>query len=148
MAIVVEEKKPGRDEIPAGKVLCEYCVAKCCRYFALAIEEPKTWEDFEFLRWYLLHDRASLFTEDDSWYLMVHTDCKHLMADNRCGIYETRPQICRDYTTDDCEYEDMWTYEHYFETPEQITEYCEAVFKDKNDSNFRTSKPELLPILQ
>lgn len=26
--------------------------------------------------------------------------CPHLTADNLCGIYERRPQICRDYAAD------------------------------------------------
>lgn len=26
--------------------------------------------------------------------------CPHLTADNLCGIYEERPQVCRDYTAD------------------------------------------------
>ena len=26
--------------------------------------------------------------------------CPHLQPDNRCGIYQTRPQICRDYAAD------------------------------------------------
>ncbi len=26
--------------------------------------------------------------------------CPHLQADNLCGIYEDRPQICRDYAAD------------------------------------------------
>lgn len=24
--------------------------------------------------------------------------CRHLTADNLCGIHETRPQVCRDYS--------------------------------------------------
>ncbi len=143
----IAAKRPSRENLPAGKVLCEYCVAKCCRYFALAIEKPKTWDDFEFLRWYLLHDRASLFTEDGTWYLMVHTDCKHLLSDNRCGIYETRPQICRDYTTNNCEYEDDWVYDKYFETPEQVEEYAEAVLGPRQGTSIRGRKPDLLPVI-
>ena len=27
--------------------------------------------------------------------------CPHLTADNLCGVYENRPQICRDYAADD-----------------------------------------------
>lgn len=27
--------------------------------------------------------------------------CKHLGEDNRCGIYATRPAICRDYRPDE-----------------------------------------------
>ena len=57
--------------------------------------------------------------------------CKHLQRDNRCGIYETRPQICRDYTTDNCEYDDDWMYDFYLETPEQVGEYTEAVLPKK-----------------
>ena len=94
-----------REQIPAGDVLCDHCTAKCCRYFALPMDEPTTLEDWEFIRWYLLHDAATVFKEDDTWYLLVHTVCKHLQSDNRCGIYHTRPLICREYSTDNCEYE-------------------------------------------
>lgn len=140
-------EKPKRDEIPADSCLCDFCTAKCCRYFALPIDTPTEWADFEFIRWYLLHRQASVFTEDGDWYLMVHTDCKHLLSDNRCGIYETRPQICRDYSTENCEYEDDWTYERYFETPEQIYEYAEAILPPRRGRGIRSRKPDLLPIV-
>lgn len=139
--------KPRREDLPADANLCAHCTGKCCRYFALPIEEPESKSEFEYLRWYLLHGRASLFTEDDTWYLLVHTDCKHLLPDNRCGIYETRPQICRDYTTDNCEYDDSWTYERYFETCEQIEEYADALLTKPTDKGFRSRKPPLLPVL-
>jgi Fe-S-cluster containining protein len=135
-----------REDVPEGKVLCEYCTAKCCRYFAMPIETPTSFEDWEFVRWYLLHDRATVFVEEESWYLLVHTKCKHLGEDNLCGIYETRPQICRDYTTKNCEYEDDWTYDKYLETPEQVWEYCEATIQKKGQ-NLRTPKPALLPVI-
>lgn len=117
-----------RDQVPQGENLCDHCTAKCCHYFALPIDEPTCRKDFDYIRWYLLHDRATVFVEDHSWYLLVHTTCKHLQADHRCGIYETRPQICRDYTTDECEFDDDWCYEQYFETPEQIDEYADALY--------------------
>ena len=140
-------KKLDRSKVPEGHVLCEYCTAKCCRYFALPIDTPTTWRDFDYIRWYLLHGRATVFVEDESWYLMVHTDCKHLQPDNRCGIYETRPRICREYTTDNCEYEDDWVYDHYFETPEQVQEYAEAVLPPRNGRGIRSRRPELLPVV-
>ncbi len=145
MSTVVREK-PKREEIGKDEILCDYCTAKCCRYFALPIEEPKTRGDFDFIRWYLLHGQATVFTEDDSWYLLVHTVCKHLQPDNRCGIYDTRPQICREYSVEGCEYEDDWTYEHYFETPEQVDEYAEAVLPKDRGESIRSRKPPLLPI--
>jgi Fe-S-cluster containining protein len=99
------------------------------------------------MRWFLLHDRASVFVEDDTWYLLVHTTCKHLQSNNLCGIYHTRPQICRDYSTDNCEYEDSWTYEKYFESPEQVVEYVEATLGAKDRTNIRSTEPPILPIL-
>ena len=140
------KNKIRREDVPEGKVLCEYCTARCCRYFALPIDTPDCVADWDFVRWYLLHDRASVFAEDDTWYLLVHTTCKHLRDDNLCGIYETRPQICRDYTTKNCEYEDDWTYDKYLESPEQVAEYCEAMFPNKG-ADIRSPKPPLLPLL-
>ena len=140
--------KPRRSEIPSDANLCEYCTAKCCRYFALPIDEPETFREYEFIRWFLLHERASVFVEDDTWYLLVHTVCKHLQDDHRSGIYETRPQICREYTTDGCEYEDSWTYDHYFETAEQVHEYAEALFTSPESPDFRSPRPRPLNILQ
>lgn len=139
-------EKVRREDLPEGKILCEYCTAKCCRYFAMPIETPESFEDYEFIRWFLLHDRATVFKEDDDWYLLVHTECEHLQPDNRCGIYETRPQICRDYTTKDCEYDDDWTYDFYLETANQVAEYTEAILPKKG-KKMRSPKPALMPIL-
>ena len=130
-----------REDLAPGENLCDHCTAKCCRYFALSIDQPRTERDFDFLRWYLLHDRASLFTEGDTWYLLVHTVCKHLQEDNRCGIYETRPNICRTYTTAECEFDESYTYDRYFETPEQVEEYANARFSEPE--NFRSPRPQL-----
>lgn len=99
------------------------------------------------MRWFLLHERASLFTEGDTWYLLVHTVCKHLQPDNRCGIYVDRPQICRDYTTDNCEFDDDWVYDRYFETSEQVAEYMEAVLPRRRGESMRSPKPPVLPIV-
>jgi Fe-S-cluster containining protein len=140
--------KPRRDQIPSGACLCDFCTAKCCRYFALPIDQPTCREDFETIRWFLMHDRAAVFRERDTWYLVVHTDCKHLQRDNRCGIYATRPPICREYSTTDCEYDDDWTYDGYFELPEQVEEYMDAVYTRPTSSDFRSRRYSPLPIVQ
>jgi Fe-S-cluster containining protein len=147
MTMELPRIKPRRENLPADANLCEFCTAKCCRYFALPLETPSAAADFDYLRWYLLHDRAAVFVDEGTWYLLVHTDCQHLQADHRCGIYDTRPQICRDYTTDKCEYEDDWTYDQYFELPEQVEEYKEAIEAGRNRQCHRSPKPPLLPIL-
>ncbi len=136
-----------REELKPGESLCDHCTAKCCKYFALPIDKPEAFEDFEYMRWFLLHDKASVFVDEDTWYILVHTTCKHLLPNNRCGIYETRPQICRDYTTDNCEYNDDWVYEKYFETAEQVEEYREATAKRKKGESIRSRRPAMLPVL-
>jgi uncharacterized protein len=133
-------------DLKPGECLCDYCTAKCCKYFALPMEKPKTRKDFDYIRWFLLHDRATAFIEGKTWYLLVHTDCKHLQSDNRCAIYETRPQVCREYSTKECEYDDSHVYDHYFETSEQVEEYMEAVLQKKGQS-IRSKEPPLLPVL-
>ena len=80
-----------------------------------------------------------------------YTTRKHLQTDHRCGIYETRPQICRDYTTSECEFEDDWCYEKYFETPEQIDEYADIWTsipraRPRAQHSLRSRRPTGLPI--
>ena len=87
----------------------------------------------------MLHDRASIFIEDDTWYLLVHTVCKHLGEDNRCGIYATRPQICRDYTLDECErfgpQEDSVI---LFQSAEELEKYAKDEGLYEQESNTHT----------
>ena len=138
---------PKREDLKSGEVLCDHCTAKCCRYFALPMETPEEFADYEYLRWFLLHERASVFTDEGDWYLLVHTECQHLQPDHRCGIYATRPQICREYSTDNCEYDQDATYERYFETAEQVYEYTEAVLPPPRGQGIRSAKPPLLPVI-
>ena len=140
------EPKVRREDLKSDEVLCEYCTAKCCRYFALPIETPETWDDYDHIRWYMIHGSVSIFVEDDTWYLMVLNDCMHLQADNRCGIYEDRPGICRRYTTRNCEYDDDACYDKLFESPDQIWEYAEAVLPVRRRKR-HTGSEVRLPIL-
>src|SRR5690606_12535334 len=54
-----EESKPmldmpvKRKDLKPGEVLCQYCTGKCCRYFAIPIEKPETWDDYDTIRWYM-----------------------------------------------------------------------------------------------
>ena len=134
-AVVTKMRK---EDLPAGEVLCQYCSAKCCRYFALPIDKPESRDEFENVRWFMLHGRVGLFVDDNVWYLMVYADCRHLRSDNMCGIYETRPTICRSYSTDNCEYDDDGIYDQYFETPEQMWEFMHAMLPAEKPRKFST----------
>ncbi len=104
--------------------LCEHCTAACCRYIALPIEKPETRADFDDIRWYLLHEHVSVFVEDGDWYIAFNTPCRHLQPDNRCGIYEARPRVCRAYSTDNCDYHSGdYGWEEHFAAPEHLDEY-------------------------
>lgn len=82
---------------PAAGPPCHLCSALCCKYFALEIDKPVTPKEHDEVRWYLLHQNVVVWAQDGEWYLEVRNVCQHLQADKSCGIYETRPQICRDY---------------------------------------------------
>lgn len=142
-------KRFRRADLKPGEILCSYCTAKCCRYFALPLDTPTTWEDFDHFRWYVMHGRSAIFVDDGTWYLCVWGDCKHLQADNRCGFYAERPQICRDYSFESCEFDNDGCYDKYFEAPEQIWEYAEAVLPPRKKPAAKNGKPVLpaLPVV-
>lgn len=108
-----------------GSILCEHCAAACCRYLALPIEKPKTVRDYDDIRWYLMHQSVTVFVEDGDWYIQFQTRCKNLGPDNRCGVYPTRPEICREYEPGECDYAGgSYQYEQFFSHPKQIEECC------------------------
>ena len=82
---------------PSAGPPCHDCTAKCCKYFALEIDRPTTPKDHDHIRWYLLHQHVVVWVQSGDWFLEIRTPCRHLQPDNSCGIYHTRPQICRDY---------------------------------------------------
>jgi Fe-S-cluster containining protein len=121
------KRKTRREDLHAGECLCDHCYGKCCRYFSLPIDTPETWDDFDAIRWYLAHGNTIVYLEKGTWYLVVMSKCKYLTREDRCAIYLSRPKICSEYTTDNCEYDDDWLFEKVFESPEQIWEYAEAI---------------------
>lgn len=104
--------------------LCIECAGLCCRYIALPIETPEDRDDFDDVRWYLAHEGISVFVEEDEWYINIANRCRFLDKDNRCGIYETRPKICRGYTEDSCDFHSGdYGYDLHFTSIEELDEY-------------------------
>ena len=102
----------------------------CCRYFALPLDNPKTAKEYDDIRWYLLHENVVVFIEKKQWYIGILNKCKQLQPDNRCGIYETRPHICRKYTTDNCDYHGgEYDFDVLFTSAEQLHEYATKKLK-------------------
>lgn len=118
--------------------LCDRCVGLCCRYFALPLDNPTTAADFDNIRWYLCHENVVVFVEDKQWYIGLLNRCKHLLPDNRCGIYEQRPRICRGYSTKNCDYHgDEYQFEHLFTSAEQLRLWAEAHLSRKKGRKVR-----------
>lgn len=109
-----------------AECLCSQCSALCCRYFALPLDNPRTRNDYDDIRWYLCHENVVVFIEKRQWYIGILTKCKHLLPDNRCGIYEKRPRICREYSTDNCDYHGgEYDFAVLFTSADQLHEYAE-----------------------
>lgn len=112
---------------------CNKCSGLCCRYFALPIETPEDWDDFDDIRWYLCHENVTVFVEDDDWYINVKNKCRNLNDKNyHCDIYKKRPKICRGYKMDDCDLSgDNYDFELHFQDDHQMEEYMKIKFGPK-----------------
>ena len=86
-----------------GLIPCAACT-QCCQYVAIEIDTPEDRKDFDNIRWYLYHPGVEVYIDhDDTWNVVFHSRCENLQPDGRCGIYETRPIICRDFSVHACE---------------------------------------------
>lgn len=83
-------------------VACTTC-GLCCTYVVLDIDPPTTLDGASTVLWYLYHPGLSVYTADGEWMVQFDSRCKFLQPDNRCGIYETRPSICREFDERECE---------------------------------------------
>lgn len=110
---------------------CKSCEAKCCRYFAMEIDTPRSKHDFENLRWYLAHKKIKIYVEKRKWFLEILNECKYLEG-HKCSIYDKRPLICREHSTYTCEHvlEDMG-HELLFSSMEELDIYIEKRFSRK-----------------
>lgn len=135
-AIPPRRARSRREDLRPGESLCDHCTGKCCRYFSLPLPRtPRTWDDFDEIRWYLAHGQTLVYVDSGTWYLLVSSRCDYLLPDHRCAIYHDRPKICREYTTAECEYDDNWSFDKVFETPEQIWEYADALLPARRRSS-------------
>jgi Fe-S-cluster containining protein len=81
---------------------CSAC-GLCCTYVAIEIDGPTTTKRATEILWYLYHEGVSIYVNDDSWMVQFETTCRFLTADKRCGVYATRPHICREFSEQECE---------------------------------------------
>ena len=94
-------------------------------------------DDFDHLLWQMAHKNIQVYKDDDGWFLLILNQCQFLQSDGACGIYETRPQVCRDYKNDYCEFDAPAEdgFELFFDGYDSLLKYCQKRFK-KWDSRF------------
>ncbi|MBV1883077.1 MAG: YkgJ family cysteine cluster protein [Pseudomonadales bacterium] len=131
-----------QDEKLSTDSKCSGCVpSKCCTYITHEIDTPRTIREFDALVWKLAHANVQLFKEEGSWYLLVNTVCQNLLPSGGCGIYDTRPMICREHTNDFCEYDSPAEegFDLFFDCYDTLDAYCRKRFKhwDKRFNNPR-----------
>ncbi|MFQ5560590.1 MAG: YkgJ family cysteine cluster protein, partial [Nitrospinota bacterium] len=78
------------------------------------------------------------------WYVLVNEKCRKLDRNNLCSDYEQRPEICRVFSNDECEYWGDY-YDTLFENEKELTAYLEQKGfpekkKPKKKSRKRTVK--------
>jgi Fe-S-cluster containining protein len=130
----MSKKKKNKLEVkitPENK--CSFCTGtKCCSYITQKVETPRTKYDFEHLLWQISHANVNVYKDDDGWYLMFRTPCTHLLDDGSCGIYKKRPEICRAYDNDYCEYDSPAEegFKMFFDGYDSLRKYCKKRFKN------------------
>jgi Fe-S-cluster containining protein len=78
--------------------------ARCCHYVAIEIDTPTTPREYDYIEWYLYHQAVSVFVDwDNKWFVSFESRCEKLTPQGLCGIYERRPDICRDFDWRECE---------------------------------------------
>ena len=121
---------------------CGYCTnTTCCTYITQELDTPRSMEDFDTMLWQLSHENIQAYKDEGDWYLLMLNRCRHIKKDGRCGIYDIRPQICREHSNEDCEFntpsgED--DFDLFFPSYEALDKYCRKRFKtwDKRWAKF------------
>ena len=74
--------------MPNQQIDCTGCDASCCRHYKLSMIPGEALKELLSAH----YDR-----EVDSVFIHVYHKCEQLDENNRCKIYDKRPQTCRDY---------------------------------------------------
>jgi len=88
-------------------------------------------DDFDTLLWQLAHKDIQAYKDEDGWFLLINNTCQFLGEHGRCGIYESRPQMCREYSNDYCEYDSPAEegFDLFFDGYASLLAYCQQRFK-------------------
>lgn len=118
-------RKRSAKEEDHARVCQEKCGARCCRYITVILPPPKRKADFDEWSWFLAHENIAIYFTGQ-WHMEVRNKCRYLDDQNRCTIYERRPDVCREYEVESCEFSGDTEHKLHFETKEEFDKWWEA----------------------
>lgn len=121
---------------------CGFCTGSiCCTYITQEIDTPRSISDFDQLLWQVAHHDVWVYKDDGAWFITVNNKCRFLGDGGQCGIYDTRPLICREHSNECCEFDGPAEddFELFFNSYEKMLHYCRKRFKNW-DKRFKRSK--------
>ena len=142
-----EDEEEDDDDAPAVDPAtladwCSRCGGRCCKYYTVLIDEPEDADDYDELRWFLAHEHCYIYVDEEQWHINVESRCRFLGDDGRCGIYEHRPDVCRDFGHDEeCEFTGEYDFEHTFRTLRDLEEYAREALPAEEFAKLRTFPP-------
>ncbi|MCK4916823.1 MAG: YkgJ family cysteine cluster protein [Candidatus Omnitrophica bacterium] len=104
---------------------CKKCSAICCKNLAVEINRPRNKFEVENLKWQLHFDTVKVYLHNRKWHQLVEGTCIYLSKDDRCTIYETRPDKCREHNPPECEFFGKY-YDIMFNNPQELTDYLKS----------------------
>jgi hypothetical protein len=125
-------------------VVCKDCSAECCKHIAAPLEEPKTWEECEAIKWYIAHENVCVYKDvEGDWLVEFISKCGQLDG-HRCKAWGTKdyPQICGEYKMETCVMNEEGEYwEILFKTAADVDQYMQ----EKGISKPEHPKPNPYP---
>jgi hypothetical protein len=92
-------------------------------YFSTEIDAPESMKDFDDILWMIAHRDVEIYTKRGRWYLMVKNPCRFYDPSRGCLIYPSRPRICRQHNTVDCEFDEDYAFDRHFRSYEELERY-------------------------
>jgi len=121
----------GTPQIPVENK-CGRCTGTiCCTYITEPLDAPRSKSDFRHLLWQVSHANIEIYKDDAGWFLLIQGRCEHIQENGACGIYQDRPEICREYDNDWCEFDEPAEkgFSLYFRNYNELLAYCKKRFK-------------------
>jgi hypothetical protein len=101
------------------------CGARCCRYITVILPAPRSKWDLDEWGWFLAHESISIYFAGRRWRMEMRLRCRYLNHRNACTIYQQRPEVCRFYSQEFCEFSRRSQHLYHFDCKEEFDRWRE-----------------------